>query len=234
MSTRNLKLLAPLMLVLFLSGAAMPEGGADMLETNTLTSEDSAEALATVVDTVQKSAAAITGNKHIRARRQRGGIENGDSIQESEAAVPETEEPYRKAARRRQVPIRQRPKPIRPDRNGYRQQLRHLASFLDYFVSPELESVMEVLGLDSLDPAVIESLRIETVFESVKDAVRSGISGHLRAMAAALSGSMVISAVGAISPGKSTLDRLLSVAAYCISPQWRSIRYKRPSGPPRK
>lgn len=86
-----------------------------------------------------------------------------------------------------------------------------LASFLDYF-SPELEQVMEVLGLDSLDASEIESLRIETVFASIKDAVRERYIGPLRALAAALSGSMVISAVGTIAPGKSSLDRLLSVA----------------------
>ncbi|HQQ88676.1 MAG TPA: hypothetical protein PLU82_00400 [Oscillospiraceae bacterium] len=211
MSTRNLKLLAPLMLALFLSGAAMPAGGADMLETNTLTSEDSAEALATVVDTVQKSAAAIQETSISAPEDSVEVSENGDSIQESEAAVPETDEPIPESGSETSGADTTAPE---TDSAGSEPAIGNsfdLASFLDYF-SPELESVMEVLGLDSLDPAEIESLRIETVFESVKDAVRERYIGPLRAMAAALSGSMVISAVGAISPGKSTLDRLLSVA----------------------
>lgn len=87
----------------------------------------------------------------------------------------------------------------------------NLASFLDYF-SPELEQVMDVLGLERLDASGIEALSIEGIFSSVKDAVRERYIGPLRALAAALSGSMVISAVGTLSPGKSTLDRLLSVA----------------------
>nr|HPR39445.1 hypothetical protein [Oscillospiraceae bacterium] len=210
MNTRNLKLLALLMLVLFLSGAALPESGTEIPKINASTSGSDIKVSETG-ENIQESEAVIQETSVSVSENSAEVSESGDSVQQSEAVAPETDELIPESDAES---LGAESAAYGTDTAGSETDVGNsfdIASFLDYF-SPELETMMEVLGLDSLDPAEIESLRIETVFESVKDAVRERYIGPLRALAAALSGSMVISAVGAISPGKSTLDRLLSVA----------------------
>ncbi len=205
MSTRNLKLLVLPLLVLFLSGAAMPAAGVKTSETGALISGSSTVASETG-DSMPDAGAGMTGDGTGTSGADGSLPETDSNISMPETKASPTENGAETSETDAATPGTYTAIPESDAGNGF-----DVSSFLDYF-SPELEQVMEVLGLDSLDASEIESLRIETVFAAVKDAVRERYIGPLRALAAALSGSMVISAVGAVSPGKSALDRLLSVA----------------------
>lgn len=195
MSIRNLKFLALVLLVVFLSGMSAPgagavisEGGAAAWKTRAAASETAPEGGVGRSGTERGSDATMSGAEADMPATKTGAGELGAGSESGTSAAEADSDTSEIAG------------------NGF-----NLTSFLDYF-SPELTQVMEVLGLESLDASEIESLRIESIFSSVKDAVRERYIGPLRALAAALSGSMVISAIGTLSPGKSALDRLLSVA----------------------